>query len=123
MIEVNISRVEVDPNKLIQKVESLLDDDTMMKIQEVFADVIDPWTPYLTGKLSGATQPTVYISAQGVTYTVPYAREKYYGEVYHHEVHPNASPHWDEVAMETEMDAFKEHVKQILIARAKELYG
>lgn len=45
--------VHIDANAVQRKCESLLDDDTMMKLQETFADVINPWTPFLTGQLSG----------------------------------------------------------------------
>lgn len=111
--------VEFDSSKAQEKVESLLDDEVMLQIQELFAETIDPWTPFL----SGALHETLAIDATGVTYLVPYSAEKYYGVVYTQTHHPLATSHWDKVAMETEMESFEENVKQILIERAKQLYG
>lgn len=116
----NISaEVELDATRVQKKIESLIDDDVMLQIQHLFAKTIDPWTPYLTGALS----QTLTIDPTGVNYDVDYSAYKYYGTVFHKEVHPQATDHWDVVAMETEMEAFEEHVKDILIARAKQLYG
>ena len=117
----NITTVEVDFDTagVCDKITSLIDDDVMIQIHERFAEIIDPWTPYLTGALS----KTLTIDADGVTYDVDYSANKYYGTVYHKEVHPDATDHWDQVAMETQMEAFEEDVKEILIARARELYG
>lgn len=114
-VTVDVDGILASPNSL----DELIDDDVMLEVHRVFAETIDPWTPFLTGQLSG----DIVISADGVTYNVPYASEKYYGTVYHKEVHPLATSHWDEVAMQTEMDAFTARVKQILVERAKALYG
>lgn len=119
MITIKVEDVKWDENKIEAKVGSLLDDSTRTKIQQLFADTIDPWTPFLTGKLHS----TYDVDAEGVTYKVPYAAKKYYGTVYTKTVHPLATSHWDEVAMQTELPVFEEKVKQILIERAKELYG
>lgn len=118
-MDVRVTKVKIDEKAIADKVEALLDPVTMMQIQSVFADIIAPYTPFLTGKLMN----TSIVSDEGITYTVPYAREKYYGEVYFKEIHPLATAHWDEVAMETQMPVLKERVIEILRARAKELYG
>ena len=119
MIEVKVTKVTVDEKALQAKLDALLDPVTMKQIQSAFADVIKPYTPFLTGKLLNSSR----VDAEGIHYTVPYAREKYYGEVYFKEIHPLATSHWDEVAMETQMPVLKEKVIEILRARAKELYG
>jgi len=112
--------VQIDQSKVKAKIENLLDDSTMLEIQQVFAEVVDPWTPFLTGKLSG----DLTIDKDGVTYNVPYAKRKYFGEVYHKEVHPLATSHWDSVAMEQgAREVLEARVKEILVRRAKELYG
>ena len=113
------AEVEFDTARVQEKIESLIDDDVMIRIQTLFAETIDPWTPFLTGALHS----DLTIEPDGVTYNVPYSAEKYYGTVYHKEVHPLATDHWDKVAMETEMEAFEQKVKDILIARAMQLYG
>ena len=118
-MEVRVTKVEIDDKAISDKLEALLDPVTMKQIQSAFADVIAPYTPFLTGKLMN----TSIVDENGITYTVPYAREKYYGEVYFKGIHPLATSHWDEVAMETQMPVLKEKVLEILRARAKELYG
>lgn len=119
MSDVRITKVEIDEKAIQGKLEALLDPVTMTQIQRAFAEVIDKYTPFLTGRLLNTAQ----ISSDGITYTVPYAREKYYGEVYFKEIHPLATSHWDVVAMETQMPVLKERVLEILQQRAKELYG
>lgn len=119
MSEIRITEVQIDTKAIQGKLEALLDSTTMELIQQALADCIEPYTPFLTGQLMETKQ----VTADGITYTVPYAREKYYGEVYFKGVHPLATSHWDEVAMETQMPVLKEKVIEILQARAKELYG
>lgn len=118
-MDIKVTEIKVDEKAIQGKLEALLDPVTMTQIQSAFADVIAPYTPFLTGKLMN----TSVVTDKGVTYTVPYAREKYYGEVYFKEIHPLATSHWDVVAMETQMPVLKEKVLEILRARAKELYG
>ena len=116
---IEVTNVQVDMSSINGKVEALLDPVTMLQIQQVFAEIIDPWTPFLTGKLHS----DLTITDEGVTYNVPYAREKYYGTVFCKEFHPLATSQWDKVAMETQMPLLVEKVTEILRARAKELYG
>lgn len=112
--------IQLNSAAIAGKVENLLDDATMVQLQEAFAEVIDPWTPFLTGRLSG----DIVIDKDGVEYAVDYARNKYYGFAYHKEVHPLATSHWDKVAMEQGgLEILESRVKEILIQRAKELYG
>lgn len=113
------AEVEFDNARVEEKITSLIDDDVMTQIHQLFAETIDPWTPFLTGALHS----DITVEPDGVTYNVPYSANKYYGTVYHKEVHPLATDHWDKVAMETEMEAFEQNVKEILIARAMQLYG
>ena len=118
-MEVKVDTVDIDAGAVTSKVEALLDEATMTKIQAAFAKIIDPWTPFRTGQLHS----DLNIDSSGVTYEVPYSKNKYYGEVYTKTFHPLATSHWDEVAMQTEMPTLEAEVKNILIARAKELYG
>ena len=119
MSDVRVTNITIDEKAIQAKLEALLDPVTMTQVQSAFADIIAPYTPFLTGRLMN----TSVVSEKGVTYTVPYAREKYYGEVYFKEIHPLATSHWDVVAMETQMPVLKERVLEILKQRAKELYG
>lgn len=119
MSEVEVTNITVNEKAIQAKLEALLDPVTMTQIQSAFADLIAEYTPFLTGKLMN----TSIVTDKGITYTVPYAREKYYGEVYFKEIHPLATSHWDKVAMETQLPVLKERVLEILRQRAKELYG
>lgn len=111
--------VKLNAKEIEHKLESLLDDNTMLKIQQAFAEIIDPWTPFRSGALS----KDITVTKDGVTYNVPYSAEKYYGEAYTHTVHPLATSHWDVVAMQSEMPNLEQRVKAILAERAKQLYG
>jgi hypothetical protein len=113
------AEVEINAERLIEGLDSLVDDDVKTRIHALFAETVDPWTPFLTGALHS----DITVDAEGVTYNVPYAAEKYYGTVFHKEEHPLATDHWDKVAMETEMEAFVEKVKEILTMRAKQAHG
>lgn len=116
---IEVTKVQVDMSGVEGTVDNLLDPVTMLQIQSEFADVIDPWTPFLTGQLHS----DVTITDEGVTYNSSYAADKYYGEVFCKDYHPLATSHWDKVAMETQLPLMIEKVKEILTARAKELYG
>lgn len=111
--------IKFNTGEVVDKLDSLLDDATLTQIQEAFAKTIDPWTPFR----SGALHSDITVDATGVTYNVPYAADKYYGTVYTKTVHPLATSHWDDVAMQTESDALVQRVKEILQERAKQLYG
>lgn len=102
------------------KINSLITDDVLLQIQTLFAKTIEPWTPYWHGDLS----TDITIDSTGVTYNVPYARKQYYESLaYHKDVHPLATKLWDKVAMQSEMENFENQVKDILIERAREIYG
>ena len=113
--------VDIDDKELEKMVTGLIDDTTMIAIHNEFAKTIDPWVPFLEGNLSQQLD----ITAQGVEYTVPYSRRQYFGEWFNHttDFHPLATAKWDEVAMQTQLEVFREKIKQILERRAKELYG
>ena len=117
-------RVEVEVNTpaIQDKLSALFHDDrTMLEIHNLLAKTIDPWVPYLSGPLS----QTVDVQPEYIRYVVPYAHYQYYGVGFNHtiEVHPLASAMWDKVAMQTMRESFEAQVKDILVRRAKELYG
>ena len=116
---IEVTKVQVDMSGVQAKLDEFLDPVTMLQIQSIFAEVIDPWTPFLTGQLHS----DLTITDEGVTYNSSYAADKYYGEVFCKDYHPLATSHWDKVAMETQMPLMIEKVTEILKVRAKELYG
>lgn len=119
MATLNI-KVAIDENIVKQKVDNLIDDSIMLDIHKLFAEMIDPWTPYLSGNLS----EDITIAPDGITYNAPYSGEKYFGYAYHKEVHPLATSHWAEVALDQGVkETFELKVQDMLIQKAKELYG
>ena len=113
--------VYVDENTLRASVESLIDAETMLAIQNLFAKMCDPYVPFLEGPLSQTTE----IDSTGVKYTQPYAHYQYMGVGFNHtlDYHPLASAQWDKAMMRDHGEEFTEQVKQILLRRAKQLYG
>jgi len=140
-MEVTID-VTVNEKSIQDKIQSLLDDVAMTEIHKALADIVEPYSPI---------NPT-RIDENGVTYEYPYAHYMYEGIVYKPNIpivkegevvgwfsppnqkktpsdqpmqysKPLASRHWDEVAMSTHQKEFEEKVKDILVRRAKELYG
>lgn len=112
--EINISERAVKG-----KLEALLDDETLLNINQLFADMCDPYVPFKTGALSD-----VKVTPQGVDYDVPYARKQYEGEFQHNlAVHPLATSFWDKVMLSEHYDEYMMGVRDILIRRAQELYG
>jgi len=146
------TEVNINSKGVTSKIENLLDENTMLQIQNLFAKVIDPYVPMDTGSLAH----TIEVTSKGVKYNVPYAHYMYIGLVYGPNIpiiengeivgwfsppgkgskyptgrpinydlsaHPLATSHWDQVAMQTQMTKFESDVKKILVRRAKELYG
>lgn len=114
--------VHVNTDGLEDMFENLLNDEqTMLAVHTLFAKTIDPWVPYLNGPLS----ETVQIEPNLIRYVQPYARYQYYGVGFNHtkDFHPLASAMWDKAAMEVKLDEFRAGVRDILVRRAKELYG
>ena len=116
------STVSIDEMGLENKLKQLINDPhTMLQVHARFAQVIDPWVPYLHGPLS----ETVEIDYDCVRYIQPYARRQYYGLDFNHtkDIHPLASAMWDKAAMETQRERFAKEVHDILVRRARQLNG
>lgn len=96
------------------KLEQLNNPTTMLAIHNTLAKRCDPYVPMLTGKL--AESGMAHVTAEGVTYTTPYARRQYYGDNFNHttEFHPLASARWDEAMMRDHGDEFLKEVQDIL---------
>lgn len=116
MSGVNI-KINVDKRAIADKVElPLYSVGLEMDVCNKFIDIVDPYVPYDTGKLSGEVDYVHSMDGSAVVYTAPYAAKQYYGEEFHHttEHHPLATAHWDKVAMQTERDRFVKEVEQIV---------
>lgn len=117
-IEIN---VDINDAAIQKKLDMLIDDRTMYQIHDLLAKMCDPYVPFLEGPLS----QTIEVSAESVKYIQPYARYQYYGENFNHttDYHPQATALWDEAMMTEHGEEFKAMVREILRARARELYG
>ena len=116
----NVS-AKINDKALEAKLKNLCDESTMLEIHNLLAKYCDPYVPFLEGPLSQTTEITPYY----VRYTQPYAHYQYYGVGFNHtlDYHPLASAKWDEAMLRDKRDEFLADVKQILVRRAKELYG
>ena len=114
-------KVEIDDMKIQAKLNRLVDAQTMLEIHNLLAKMCDPYVPFLEGPLSQTTE----ITPNYVRYTQPYAHYQYYGTWFNHtkDYHPLASAKWDEAMMRDKKDEFEQQVKEILVRRARELYG
>ncbi len=116
LIEVN---VDIMDKSIEDKLDSLVDDRTMLQIHDLLAKMCDPYVPFLEGPLSQTNE----VTPQGVRYVQPYARYQYYGTEFNHtiDVHPLASAMWDKAMLRDHGDEFRVQVHDILRRRAKEL--
>ena len=73
-VVINVSMDEALRNKIAE----INNTQTMLAIHNQLAKMCDPYVPMQEGALA----QTVQISPKSVTYTQPYARYQYYGEVY-----------------------------------------
>jgi hypothetical protein len=114
-------KVDIDDRALQDKLTFLLDNKTMLEIHNLFAKKMDPYVPFLEGPLS----QTVEITPQYVRYIQPYAHYQYVGEGFNftRDYHPLASAYWDKAMLNSKGEEFVEEVRQILVRRAKEIYG
>lgn len=127
---------------LRKKIESVNNPTTMLAIHNSLAKRCDPYVPMQTGKL--AESGMAHITPEGVTYTTPYARYQYYGQIYgpnipirengeiigwwspphkrptgrymNHstEMHPLATSFWDKAMLRDHGDEFLKEIKDVL---------
>ena len=118
-----------------RKVDNLIDENVMLQIHNLFAKMCDEYVPFFEGPLSQSALAQVtpqYVQYGGSGYVtanrpngVPYARYQYYGVDFNHtkDYHPKATALWDKAMMSEKGQLFCEQVRDILVRRAKELYG
>lgn len=142
--------VTINNKAIAQKIDSLLDESTMIEVHDLLSKMCDPYVPMDEGPLS----QHIEITKEGVRYREPYAHYQYIGEVYgpnipvkdkegniirwfsipgmkknptgrpinyNKEKHALATHHWDEAMIRDKGDVFLKGVQDILIRRAKEL--
>lgn len=119
--EIHYTKLKFDNKILNKNLDALLDNKTMLQINNLFAKKMDPYVPFLEGPLS----QTIEVSPVGVKYTQPYARYQYHGTEFNHTIdyHPLASAEWDKAMMRDKGDEFKAEVKEILLQRLRQING
>ena len=143
--------VHIDTTKLAKQFQSLVDDNCMYQIHNLFAKMMNDYVPFSEGVLS----QSLIVLKDKVIYNTPYAHYQYVGEVYgpnipiiedgiitgwfsppgqkknptgkeiqyNKEYHPKASKEWDKAMMSERGEEFLKQVQLILLQRCKELYG
>lgn len=102
-----ITDLNDDMLKLVN--EALEDDEVMTDINQKFAEICDPYVPYITGKLAN----NITVNSNGITYNQPYAEEVYNSHNLHNkEQHPLATSRWDEVAFANHEEEIGAEVKE-----------
>lgn len=120
-MEIRYTKIKFNDKVLMDKINTLLDNKTMLQIHNEFAKKMDPYVPFLEGPLS----QTLEITPAGVKYLQPYAHYQYHGVGFNHtlDYHPLASAEWDKAMMRDKGDEFKAQVKEILKTRMKQVHG
>lgn len=145
-------KVDVDLTGIEGKLQRLTsDDDVMRKIHALLAKECDPYVPMDTGTLAQSTeitkdyvrytQPYAHYQYTGEVYgdnipimengmivgwfSKPGVKKHPTGRAinYNQSVHPKASKEWDKAMMQERGEIFTQQVKEILVQRARELYG
>lgn len=112
---VNID-VQVNEAAIQAKIQNIINrEDVKTEANRIFANIIDPWIPYDTGNLAH----NITVNAEGVTYHADYAAKNYYGDDIRHKTdkHPLATAHWDDVAMQTEMDNLTSQITDMIVRK------
>lgn len=144
-------KVQINEKDIEKKLENLIDDEVMIAVHTLFAKMINNWVPAKENILATSlditkdyvryTQPYAHYMYVGEVYGPnipinengqiigwfsPPGQKKYpTGKdiTYNTSLHENASKEWDKVAMQTQLEPFEKQVKEILVRRAKKLYG
>lgn len=146
-------RITVDVNSVAieNKVQSLIDETLMLRVHNLLAKMCDPYVPMDEGVLAQTLeitpqyvrylQPYAHYMYVGAVYgpNIPIIKDGYIvgwfsppgqpkhptGKAiqYSAEKHPLASREWDKAMMRDRGDDFTQQVKNLLIQRARELYG
>lgn len=144
--------VKIDEKALQMKLENLIDAKTMLEVHKTFEKMCVPYVPMDEGILVSTTQVTpeyvrytqpyahyMYVGevygpnipmkdkdGNIIGWRSPKDKDKYpTGRQIHYntEKHMLASKEWDKAMMAAQGEEFTQAVKDILVRRAKELYG
>lgn len=148
LLDVNI---DFNMSSIQQKFDNLINDEVMLEIHNAFAKMCDPYVPMDEGVLAQSVivekdhirypgpyahyqyvgevyGPNIPITENGIIvgwFSPPGKKKHPTGRAinYGREKHPLASKEWDKAMMTDKGDVFTQQVKDILVRRAKQLYG
>ena len=116
------NKIQLELQANLEDYAKQLENDAVLQTQvhQMFAEVCDPYVPYITGALAGNKT----IDENGITYNQPYA-ETVYDSVNAHnlEYHPLASSRWDDVAFENHKDVIEARATELAEKRLQEIIG
>lgn len=115
------TNIQINEKSIEKKLDNLIDDTVMLEIHKLFAELCEPYVPMNTGKLLSS----VNVTPQYVQYATNYASDVYNrnDSNFNTEKHSLATGHWDKAMMQDRGEEFIQKVKELLIRRAKQLYG
>lgn len=144
--------IDIDEQALGHKLDALVDDQTMMRVYKLLARMCEPYVPWQYGNLANTIEitpeylryvqeyahyiytgeiygPNIPIIENGII--VDWRSPKGKGSKhptdrpiqYSTSVHTNATSEWDKAMMREHGDEFTQQVKEILLLKARELYG
>lgn len=152
MSQIVQTNVKVNLGRFTRRIYSLIhDESTMLEIHNLFAKMCDPYVPMDEGVLSQTLEitpeyvryiqpyahyqytgdvygPNIPIMEDGIImgwFSPPGQKKHPTGGTlnYSTERHPLATKQWDKAMMRDRGDEFTKQVKEILVRRAKQLYG
>jgi len=145
--------IQIDTSAIVGKIENLIDDKLMLQIQNLLAKMCDPYVPMDEGHLAQTINVTPEYVAYVQEYAHYVYTGEIYGPnfmivqpdgsikwrspalgpgskyptgrqmEYNLEKHPKATKEWDKAMMMEKGDEFIAQVKELMLRRAKELYG
>ena len=108
MIKVSVSK-KIDSSKLTKSIEG--NSNMLTYSEKTFAELVDPYVPYRTGRLS----KDVSIHNGSITYNAPYASKVYQNNMnFRKDKHPLATSHWDKVALPQVRQQWEKSVQDYL---------
>ena len=114
IVELDVSGLNDAVDQLI---ESVQDDETLLEIHQLLADMADPYVPYKTGALA----TNIEVTPQGVVYKQRYAEDVYDEKVPHNPAHhPLATDHWGEAMLRDRGEEFAAGVEDIIMRKLNE---
>ncbi len=103
-----------NPDAIVDEIRDVVENpETLTEINQLLADMSDPYVPYQTGRLAN----DITVDETGVKYNAPYSTKQYINPNHNTNIHPLASGQWDKAMLDAEGDTFVAKVADILSDR------